>query len=147
MFGTIVNAMSIIAGSLIGLLFRGGISEKYNRTMMHAIGLAVVLIGVEVHQGDNLGVEDWTLGPHLPATEVLPQGVTHDLVAVRRREASALEDNRGTQLALGKSDHAAIVVVADVHDVLSDEAHVGPRQRFTEYLPVVVATANPHVRA
>ena len=47
MFGTIVNSMSIIAGSLIGLLFRGGISEKYNRTMMHAIGLAVVLIGVK----------------------------------------------------------------------------------------------------
>lgn len=39
--------MSIIAGSLIGLLFKGGISEKYNRTMMHAIGLAVVLIGVK----------------------------------------------------------------------------------------------------
>ena len=47
MFGTVVNVMSIIAGGLIGLLFRGGISEKYNRTMMHAIGLAVVLIGVK----------------------------------------------------------------------------------------------------
>jgi uncharacterized membrane protein YqgA involved in biofilm formation len=46
-FGTVVNAMSIIAGSLIGLLFRGSISEKYNRTMMQAIGLAVVLIGVK----------------------------------------------------------------------------------------------------
>jgi len=39
--------VSIIAGSLIGLLFKGGISEKYNRTMMQAIGLAVVLIGVK----------------------------------------------------------------------------------------------------
>jgi uncharacterized membrane protein YqgA involved in biofilm formation len=47
LFGTIVNTMSIVAGSLIGLLFRGGIPEKYNRTMMHAIGLAVVLIGVK----------------------------------------------------------------------------------------------------
>ncbi|MEJ2477422.1 MAG: DUF554 domain-containing protein [Desulfobacterales bacterium] len=47
MLGTIVNTVSIIAGSLIGLLFRGGISEKYNRTMMQAIGLAVVLIGIK----------------------------------------------------------------------------------------------------
>ena len=47
MLGTIVNTVSIIAGSLIGLLFKGGISEKYNRTMMQAIGLAVVLIGVK----------------------------------------------------------------------------------------------------
>ena len=47
MLGTIVNTVSIIAGSLIGLLFKGGISEKYNRTLMQAIGLAVVLIGVK----------------------------------------------------------------------------------------------------
>jgi uncharacterized protein len=47
LLGTIVNTVSIIAGSLIGLLFRGGISEKYNRIMMQAIGLAVVLIGVK----------------------------------------------------------------------------------------------------
>ena len=47
MLGTIVNTVSIIAGSLIGLLFRGGIPEKYNRIMMQAIGLAVVLIGVK----------------------------------------------------------------------------------------------------
>ena len=47
MLGTIVNTMTVVAGSLIGLLFRGGIPEKYDQTMMHAIGLAVVLIGVK----------------------------------------------------------------------------------------------------
>ena len=47
MLGTIVNALSIIAGSLVGLLFRGAIPEKFNRTLMHAIGLAVILIGLK----------------------------------------------------------------------------------------------------
>jgi uncharacterized membrane protein YqgA involved in biofilm formation len=47
MFGTIVNTVAIIAGSLIGLLFKGGIPEKYSQTIMHAIGLAVVLIGLK----------------------------------------------------------------------------------------------------
>jgi uncharacterized membrane protein YqgA involved in biofilm formation len=47
LLGTIVNTLAIIAGSLIGLLFRGGIPEKYNRILMHAIGLAVVLIGIK----------------------------------------------------------------------------------------------------
>ncbi|MCU0560770.1 MAG: DUF554 domain-containing protein [Desulfobacterales bacterium] len=47
MLGTIVNTLSIIVGSLIGLLFRGGIPEKYSKTIMHAIGLAVVLIGLK----------------------------------------------------------------------------------------------------
>ncbi len=47
MLGTIVNTLAIIAGSLVGILFRGGIPEKFSRTMMQAIGLAVVLIGVK----------------------------------------------------------------------------------------------------
>ena len=46
MLGTFVNTAAIIAGSLIGLMFRGGIPEKTNRTIMQAIGLAVVLIGL-----------------------------------------------------------------------------------------------------
>ncbi len=46
MLGTIVNCIAIIAGSLIGLLFSGGIPEKYNKTIMHAISLAVIVIGV-----------------------------------------------------------------------------------------------------
>jgi uncharacterized protein len=47
MLGTIVNTLAIITGSLIGLLFKGGIPEKYSKTIMHAIGLAVVLIGLK----------------------------------------------------------------------------------------------------
>ncbi len=47
MLGTIVNTLSIIVGSLVGLLLRGGISERYSQIMMHAIGLAVVLIGLK----------------------------------------------------------------------------------------------------
>ena len=47
MLGTIVNTLSIIVGSLIGLSFRGKIPEKYSQTIMHGIGLAVVLIGIK----------------------------------------------------------------------------------------------------
>ena len=46
MLGTIVNALAIVLGSLIGLFFKGGIPDKYNDTVMKAIGLAVVLIGM-----------------------------------------------------------------------------------------------------
>jgi uncharacterized membrane protein YqgA involved in biofilm formation len=45
--GTIVNAAAIVAGSLAGLLFRGGIPETYNKTIMHAISLAVLIIGIK----------------------------------------------------------------------------------------------------
>ncbi len=48
MLGTVVNTVAIIAGSLLGLIFRGGIPKKYNVTVMHAISLAVILIGVKM---------------------------------------------------------------------------------------------------
>ena len=47
MLGTVVNTLSIVVGSLIGLLFTGKIPEKYSQTIMHAIGLAVILIGIK----------------------------------------------------------------------------------------------------
>jgi uncharacterized protein len=48
LLGTIVNAVAIIAGSLLGLLFRGGIPKKFSVTMMQAISLAVMLIGFKM---------------------------------------------------------------------------------------------------
>lgn len=46
MFGTLVNILAITAGSLFGLAFRGGIPLHYQQTVMQAIGLAVILIGM-----------------------------------------------------------------------------------------------------
>lgn len=46
MLGTIVNTAAIIFGSIVGLLCHGGIPDKYNKTVMKAIGLSVILIGI-----------------------------------------------------------------------------------------------------
>ncbi len=46
MFGTVINTLAIIAGSLLGVLLRGGLPEAYRLTVIQAIGLAVVLIGL-----------------------------------------------------------------------------------------------------
>ena len=47
MLGTIVNVVSIVIGSLIGLFLKGNIPEKYSKTIINGIGLAVILIGVK----------------------------------------------------------------------------------------------------
>jgi uncharacterized membrane protein YqgA involved in biofilm formation len=46
-FGTLVNTLAIVAGSLVGLMFRKGIPRRYNLSVIHAIALAVVLIGLK----------------------------------------------------------------------------------------------------
>jgi hypothetical protein len=47
LFGTIVNTLTIIAGSLIGVVLKGGIPKKYNVTVMQAVSLAVILVGLK----------------------------------------------------------------------------------------------------
>lgn len=47
MFGTIVNSLAIIVGSLVGLLLSRGIPDKYKEIILSAVGLSVILIGVK----------------------------------------------------------------------------------------------------
>lgn len=46
-FGTIINAISIIIGSILGLFF-SNIPERFKETVMHGIGLVVLLIGLQM---------------------------------------------------------------------------------------------------
>jgi len=47
LYGTIVNGILIIIGSILGLFFTK-IPEKYKETVMHGIGLVVILIGLQM---------------------------------------------------------------------------------------------------
>ncbi|WP_080871895.1 DUF554 domain-containing protein [Oceanobacillus timonensis] len=47
LFGTIVNIVFIIIGSIIGLFFTK-IPERFKETVMNGIGLAIVLIGLQM---------------------------------------------------------------------------------------------------
>jgi len=47
MLGTIVNSLSILVGGLTGSVFKNKISGAYNETIMKALGLSVILIGLK----------------------------------------------------------------------------------------------------
>ena len=48
MYAIIINAVAIIIGSAIGALFQRGISEKYITVLNTAMGLAAIVLGVNV---------------------------------------------------------------------------------------------------
>jgi hypothetical protein len=57
MLGTIVNALAIMGGSLLGLMFSKGIADNYKEIILSGVGLSVVLIGVKsALVSDNLMV-------------------------------------------------------------------------------------------
>ena len=44
--GTIVNVLAIIVGSMLGMLCKGGLKERFRDVMMQACGLATMFIGM-----------------------------------------------------------------------------------------------------
>lgn len=46
MLGTIVNTISIVAGCILGLLIKGGIPQKISDSLIKALGLCVLFIGI-----------------------------------------------------------------------------------------------------
>ena len=47
MLGTIVNSLSIIIGGFVGSSLKNKISDTYTETIMKALGLCVILIGLK----------------------------------------------------------------------------------------------------
>lgn len=55
MLGTIVNALAIVGGTAAGLLLKSGIRQSFQETIMNAVGLSVLLIGMTgAIKADNL---------------------------------------------------------------------------------------------
>lgn len=56
--GTIVNTLAVIVGSGIGLIIKGGLKQRYQQTIMQALGLATMFIGASGAMSGMLKVMD-----------------------------------------------------------------------------------------
>lgn len=55
MLGTVVNALAIVVGGAVGLIFKNIIPEKITEALLKAISLAVIAIGIKLSlAGENL---------------------------------------------------------------------------------------------
>ena len=53
MIGTLVNTACIVAGTLVGTLFKKGLGEKYTTVLFNAMGLASIAMRLEIKAGIN----------------------------------------------------------------------------------------------
>lgn len=58
MTGTLINCIAVIIGGLIGLLFKKGIKPSYADSINRALGLAVLIIGLNGVIANMFSVED-----------------------------------------------------------------------------------------
>lgn len=48
MLATIINALAVLGGSILGLVFRKGISERYQKIIYSAAGITTLVIGIQM---------------------------------------------------------------------------------------------------
>ena len=111
MTGAIVNALAIVAGGAVGLLFQRGIPERVSKTVMIGLGLCVLYIGISgafacqsiliVIVAMTLGADDFVPKPY--SARVLVARIN----ALLRRTAAAGERStlvhKGLELDLVRS--------------------------------------------
>ena len=51
--GTLINVAAVLIGSLLGLALRGRLTERMNATLLQALGLLVVTIGIGMSNDAN----------------------------------------------------------------------------------------------
>jgi uncharacterized membrane protein YqgA involved in biofilm formation len=45
--GTFLNVATVLTGTIIGSLFRGRLPERIRETVIHSLGLATIVVGVD----------------------------------------------------------------------------------------------------
>jgi len=80
MTGTLVNVAAIIAGSILGVIFRSNFSESIEKIVMQGISLAVILIGLDM----ALEVQG-SAGMLIVIFSLVLGGITGELLKIEKR--------------------------------------------------------------
>jgi uncharacterized membrane protein YqgA involved in biofilm formation len=81
MIGTYVNVAAIIAGSLVGILLRHGLPERFKEILLQAIGLAVLFIGMATALSGLLSPESEAL---LFIISLAVGGIVGELIGIEK---------------------------------------------------------------
>lgn len=94
--GTIINTVAVVFGGAIGMLFKKGIKDRYEKTLMSACGVAVIFIGVSGTLQGMLTVVDGkieTQGTMLLIFSLVLGGLLGEFINIEKRM-----DNIGEKL-------------------------------------------------
>lgn len=143
--GTIVNAIGVVVGGAIGLLFKGGLPQRMRDIMMQALGLCTMFIGISgalsgmfviadgklQTQGTMLLIFSLGIGAVLGEALRLEDRMEH--LAVTMQKLVRSEDNRFVE---GMVTNALVICVGAMAVVgaLQDGLHHDPSLLYTKAL-------------
>ena len=86
--GTIVNTLAIIAGGILGIILKSGISEKLQSMLTKAVGVAVIFVGISGTLEYMLVLENGRLatnGTMLLIISLILGGLAGEIIDIEKR--------------------------------------------------------------
>lgn len=86
--GTLANGAAVIIGGFAGLLIKGGLAERFKETIMQALGLSVIFLGIAGAMEGMLRVVDGTLtteGTMMMIASIVLGAIVGEWLNVERR--------------------------------------------------------------
>lgn len=86
--GTIVNVAAVIIAALLGMLFKGGIKEKYKNMIMAALGVSTMFIGASGTLSEMFTISDGKIsaqGSMLMFISLVIGGLLGELISIEDR--------------------------------------------------------------
>lgn len=94
MLGTIVNCITVIIGSLVGVLCKKGISQRFSNAIMQGLGLCVLYIGISgTLEGQNVLVAILSMASGAIIGEALDLDSRLDRLGKRLEKAAGGQDD------------------------------------------------------
>ncbi len=86
--GTIVNVAAVIIAALLGILFKGGIKDRYQKMIMAALGLSTMFIGASGTLSEMFTVSDGKIsaqGSMLMFLSLVVGGLAGEVIGIEDR--------------------------------------------------------------
>lgn len=100
MLGTVVNTVAVIVGASIGLLIKKGIPKRIGDSLMKALGLCTIFIGISgAFKGENtlVMIISMVLGTLIGETINIDKHVNHGVLKIEKRFSKGKTENTLSQ--------------------------------------------------
>ena len=127
--GTAVNVVAVIVGSLIGMLFKKGMKERFQNIMMQACGLATMFIGLSGALEMIFSIEDGKIkagSTMLIVISLILGGLVGELINIEKLLDAVGERLKGAVKAKGDNRFVEGFVTASLVICIGAMAICGP---------------------
>lgn len=157
-FGTIINAVAVILGSLIGLGFKKKITKKYQETIYKIIGLGIIFLGLGgtiekmvfiennniITKGSLMSIISLTIGCLIGEIIDIDKGLMSFGLFLKKHFSKQSDNNfvEGFVASTITICVGAMAIIGPLNDVLFNDQKILYTKSFLDFVILIIYSSN-----